>query len=129
MVIPVLDARRGQVYFGIYRRVAGGAENQLALDGEEYVMTPGEFFEAVRSRVGSAEFAIVTPTPDVFSAPDVASEISALGAPIETASAVLAPMIGLLGLQRLLRGELADPLTLDANYVRRTDAELHWKDS
>lgn len=56
-------------------------------------------------------------------------ESSALGAPIETASAVLAPMIGLLGLQRLRRGELADPLTLDANYVRRTDAELHWKDS
>ena len=27
------------------------------------------------------------------------------------------------------RGELADPLTLDANYVRRTDAELHWKES
>jgi hypothetical protein len=24
---------------------------------------------------------------------------------------------------------LADPLTLDANYVRRTDAELHWKES
>ena len=27
------------------------------------------------------------------------------------------------------RGEWADPLTLDANYVRRTDAELHWKES
>jgi hypothetical protein len=24
---------------------------------------------------------------------------------------------------------LADPLTLDANYVRRTDAELHWRES
>jgi tRNA threonylcarbamoyladenosine biosynthesis protein TsaB len=129
VVIPALDARRGQVYFGIYRRVAGGAENQLALDGEEYVMTPGEFFEAVRSRVGSAEFAIVTPTPDVFSAPDVASKTKAFAGRIEGASAVLAPMIGLLGLQRLRRGELADPLTLEANYVRRTDAELHWKDS
>jgi tRNA threonylcarbamoyladenosine biosynthesis protein TsaB len=129
VIVPALDARRGQVYFGIYRRVAGGAENELRLDGEEYVMTPSEFFEAVRSRVESGEFAIVTPTPDVFSASGVANEMNGLGVRIEGASAVLAPMIGVLGLQRARRGELADALTLDANYVRRTDAELHWKDS
>src|ERR1700690_3810471 len=40
LIVPVLDARRGQVYFGIYRRVASGAGSPLALDGEEYVMTP-----------------------------------------------------------------------------------------
>ena len=66
VVVPVLDARRGQVYFGIYRRTANGAENCLALDGEEYVMTPAEFFEAVAARMGSAEFTIVTPTPEVI---------------------------------------------------------------
>jgi hypothetical protein len=42
-------------------------------------------------------------------------------------SAILAPHIGRLGYQRARRGELVDSLTLDANYVRRTDAELHWK--
>ena len=38
-VVPVLDARRGQVYFGVYRR--GGAGLRLA--GDEFVVTPDEF--------------------------------------------------------------------------------------
>ncbi len=129
VIVPVLDARRGQVYFGIYGRAAGGDGNSLALDGEEYVMTPAEFFEAVRSRVGDAEFAIVTPSPELFGAAVAEEQSDGAKRSVETASSVLAPFIGQIGLRRARRGELADPLTLDANYVRRTDAELHWKES
>jgi tRNA threonylcarbamoyladenosine biosynthesis protein TsaB len=131
LIAPVLDARRGQLYFGMYRRAAGGApgESRLVLDGEEYVMTPAEFFEALRERAGGAEFAIVTPQPELFSAVASRSEIANLKAVVEPASSVLAPFIGQLGFRQAQRGALADPLTLDANYVRRTDAELHWKES
>lgn len=131
LVVPVLDARRGQLYFGLYRRAANvaAAESRLVLDGEEYVMTPAEFFEALRERAGGSEFAIVTPQPELFSALALQNEITALSGVIEPASAVLAPFIGQLGFRQAQRGELADPLTLDANYVRRTDAELHWKES
>jgi tRNA threonylcarbamoyladenosine biosynthesis protein TsaB len=134
LVVPVLDARRGQLYFGLYRRAEGGeprGDGRLALDGEEYVMTPAEFFEALRMRAGGggAEFSIVTPEPELLSSAASQSEIANLNAHIEPASSVLAPFIGQLGLRRAQRGELADPLTLDANYVRRTDAELHWKES
>jgi tRNA threonylcarbamoyladenosine biosynthesis protein TsaB len=129
--VPVLDARRGQLYFGLYRRASDGAagEGRLALDGEEYVMTPVEFFEALRKRAGGAEFAIVTPQRELFSAVASQTEVAKLKAVVEPASAVLAPFIGQLGFQQAQRGALADPLTLDANYVRRTDAELHWKES
>ena len=129
--VPVLDARRGQVYFGLYRRAASDApdESRLVLDGEEYVMTPAEFFDALRARAGGAEFAIVTPQPDLFSGVASRDELANLKAVVEPASAVLAPFIGQLGFRQAKRGELADPLTLDANYVRRTDAELHWKES
>ena len=41
VLIPALDARRGQIYFGVYRSAAAG----LALDGEEFVVTPEEFAE------------------------------------------------------------------------------------
>jgi tRNA threonylcarbamoyladenosine biosynthesis protein TsaB len=131
LIVPVLDARRGQLYFGLYRRVSGGApgENRLVLDGEEYVMTPTEFFEALRARDAGAEFAIVTPQPELFSGVASRDEIANLRAAVESASSVLAPFIGQLGFQQARRGALADPLTLDANYVRRTDAELHWKES
>jgi tRNA threonylcarbamoyladenosine biosynthesis protein TsaB len=134
LIVPVLDARRGQLYFGLYRRTRSGRECRLALDGEEYVMTPAEFFEALRNRPAGDEFAIVTPQPELFSdsrLPDVVSqnEVANLNARIEPASSVLAPFIGQIGFSLAQRGELADPLTLDANYVRRTDAELHWKES
>jgi tRNA threonylcarbamoyladenosine biosynthesis protein TsaB len=131
LIVPVLDARRGQLYFGLYRRVAGDAprESRLVLDGEEYVMTPAEFFDALSARAGGAEFAIVTPQPELFSGAASRDEIAALRGTVEPASSVLAPFIGQLGIQQAQRGALADPLTLDANYVRRTDAELHWKES
>jgi hypothetical protein len=43
-------------------------------------------------------------------------------------SAALAPAIGRLGFERAKRGNLVDSLSLDANYVRRSDAEGSWKD-
>jgi len=129
MIVPVLDAR-GQVYFGLYRRATGGTgEIRLGLDGEEYVMTPAEFFEALREQGAGAEFAIVTPQPELFSGGASRDKIAVLRGAVEPASSVLAPFIGQLGFQQARRGALADPLTLDANYVRRTDAELHWKES
>jgi tRNA threonylcarbamoyladenosine biosynthesis protein TsaB len=126
IIVPILDARRGQVYFGVYRR----QNERLALEGDECVMNPGEFFEAIRARVGLAEFAIVSPTPEVIAGPLSRLETDHAvrsAVKIEQASAALAPWIGLLGYGRAQRNELSDALTLDANYVRRTDAEVQWK--
>ncbi len=41
-----------------------------------------------------------------------------------TATMTLAAAIGRIALGRLLKGEAEDPAALDANYVRRSDAEL-----
>ena len=121
LLIPILDARRGQIYFGFYRR----GENGLALEGEECVMTPGEFLEALHSRAADSEFTIVTPEPEIIS--KQMSQVEKRAPPVEQVSSVLAPLIGQLGYQRAQRGQLSDALSLDANYVRRSDAELHWK--
>lgn len=121
LLIPILDARRGQIYFGFYRR--GG--NGLALEGEECVMTPGEFLETLHSKATDSEFTIVTPEREIISKQMSQSEKHAPS--VEQVSSVLAPLIGQLGYQRAQRGQLSDALSLDANYVRRTDAELHWK--
>jgi tRNA threonylcarbamoyladenosine biosynthesis protein TsaB len=122
VVVPVLDARRGQVYFGIYRRTDVG----LALDGEEFVVTPQEFIAALRGEARNHTLTIVTPDAEVISA--LAPHFDTGIAAIETVSGVLAPFIGRIGYQRALLGKVTDALTLDANYVRRTDAEMQWKD-
>lgn len=44
------------------------------------------------------------------------------------AEAPLAAAIARIALARLLAGEAADPAALDANYVRRSDAELFWEE-
>jgi len=42
-------------------------------------------------------------------------------------SATLAGILGRIGLRRLREGKTTDALGLDANYVRRSDAEIFWK--
>ena len=121
LLAPVIDARRGQVYGGLYER--SGA--MLARRGDEVVMTSAEFLELVRSQANGAPVTFVSPTPDVLVGPLEQSVFC--GQTPQPVSTVLAPVIGQLGFARAQRGELVDALTLDANYVRRSDAELLWK--
>jgi hypothetical protein len=46
---------------------------------------------------------------------------------VEVVANILAPAVGLLAVRRARCGITGDSLTLEANYVRRTDAELKWK--
>jgi tRNA threonylcarbamoyladenosine biosynthesis protein TsaB len=123
VVVPVLNARRGQVYFGLYARTDVG----LALEGDESVVTPKEFIAALRGEARGDTLTIVTPDTEVISA--LAPHFEPGLAAVETVSGLLAPFIGRIGYERASRGKVSDALTLDANYVRRTDAEMKWKDS
>ncbi|HEX4001641.1 MAG TPA: tRNA (adenosine(37)-N6)-threonylcarbamoyltransferase complex dimerization subunit type 1 TsaB [Candidatus Acidoferrales bacterium] len=128
LLVPVLDARRSQIYFGFYRRLDA---SRLALGGDECVATPEEFLEALDGRAPKSGFALVSPVPvlvrELLSRLET-RDASPAAMPIDEVSPILAPHVGKLGYLRALRGELSDALTLDANYVRRSDAELHWKD-
>ena len=135
VLVPALDARRGQIYFGVYRTGAAG----LALEGEEFVVTPEEFTEklstlahtrdGVASARGDRGFSIVTPDASVVElVSSLTPQFSAGFAGLDIVSSVLAPSIGRIAHARALRGDVSDALTLDANYVRRTDAEMKWKD-
>jgi tRNA threonylcarbamoyl adenosine modification protein YeaZ len=153
VLVPALDARRGQIYFGVYRATAAG----LALDGEEFVVTPEEFAEKLgvlergcagdgiqgsdraggyHESVGSPDggksgraFTIVTPDASVVElVARVTPQFAAEFAGLNIVSSVLAPSIGRIAHARALRGAVSDALSLDANYVRRTDAEMKWKD-
>src|SRR5271168_3537334 len=96
VLIPALDARRGQIYFGVYRAAAAG----LALDGEEFVVTPEEFTERLGALAyrgdgnaganGGAGFTIVTPdVPVVTAASRLISEFPSGVAGLEIVSSVL----------------------------------------
>jgi tRNA threonylcarbamoyladenosine biosynthesis protein TsaB len=96
---PVLDAHRGEVYGAIYD--ASGAIVQPE--------TVGKFESWVAALPAGAEIL----SPD-YTAPGVAI----IRTPRELAAAVA----------RLAPAAAGDPAALDANYVRRSDAELFWKE-
>jgi len=131
-LIPVLDARRGQIYFAVYEK-NGDLDRGLGLINRERVGTPEEFLDQVELEAKRGQPAIVTPVPELLA--ELLSRCESDGGRgtrrpqlrIEEVSPALAPYVGRLALVHLRQGRVTDPLHLDANYVRRSDAELHWK--
>jgi tRNA threonylcarbamoyladenosine biosynthesis protein TsaB len=133
LIASVLDARRGQVYFATYRRNGEDGRSDVKLVGDERVVTPKEFWEALEvCKRAATKLSIVTPVPELLISNASRCETTPRANnnfQIEHASSILAPYVGRLGWLRAQHALLADSLTLDANYVRRSDAELHWKAS
>lgn len=129
-VAAVLDGRRGQIFGGLYRKMG----TELEPIGDEVVMRASEFLTDVYARLprvvstrnSLATLCFVSPEPELFR--EVLASSILAGARIEQVSNDLAPWIGRLAFEHARRGELVDALSLDANYVRRSDAESYWKD-
>lgn len=111
---PVLDARRGQVYAALY-----GAS--LELQAAEAVDSFPRWLESLPSEeieFIAQDFAPFAPVID-------GGRFAQMPATI--APRALAAAIAAIASSVLERGQAQDPAAIDANYVRRSDAELLWK--
>jgi len=124
LLVPVIDARGGQ-FFGAIYRWADPAGSQLQLLGQEVVLPSEEFFRWVAQQIDGQSPLFLSPTIAAVGSALDASPLA--GALLEEVSGELAPFIGRLGYARALRGQLVDSLSLEANYVRRSDAEVNWR--
>ena len=111
----VLDARRGEIYGAVYDRAARLAAPEAVAPIERWL-----------AGLPDAELELISPDFAPFEAVLTASRFA--GARRTTAPREIAAAIGRLALARLEAGEAQDPAALDANYVRRSDAELLWKE-
>ena len=111
----VLDARRGEVYTAVYDS-AGRAVVP------EAVVNIASLLEALPER--DLEFVSTDFTPFCAALTGTRFEHT----PRVTAPCALAAAIARIAYARFLAGEAADTAALDANYVRRSDAELFWKE-
>lgn len=118
-----VDAQRDQVFGAVYER----AGDTLARLSEEMVIAPGRFIETAVELVGGEKVSWVSPTPAMVAAEAGWKDRERRGEKIEQVSATLAVFIGRIGLHQLRQGKTTDALALDANYVRRSDAEIFWK--
>ncbi|MBZ5577591.1 MAG: tRNA (adenosine(37)-N6)-threonylcarbamoyltransferase complex dimerization subunit type 1 TsaB [Acidobacteriia bacterium] len=114
-----LDARRGEVYAAVYD-AAGCAVIPETVGS--FTVWLNQLSETLAA--GDLEFLSTDFTPFGHTLAGTRFE----SAPQVTAPRALAAAIARIASARFLAGEAADPAALDANYVRRSDAELFWKE-
>jgi tRNA threonylcarbamoyladenosine biosynthesis protein TsaB len=117
-VLAALDAGRGDVYAGDYEvalqaRMYAHMYSERLLRREEFVAEARGYEAKGRAVV----------TPDVA----LAETVRAAGIRVELIEYPNAGVIARLGWQHLQRGESVPPEELEANYIRRSDAEIFSK--
>ena len=111
----VLDARRGEVYGAVYDACGAAVVLETVMPFTAWLHTLPE---------GEIEFVSTDFSPF---APALESTRFA-GVAVTTAPRALAAAVGRIACERWRAGQAADPAGIDANYVRRSDAELFWKE-
>lgn len=119
LIVPVIDARRGELYWAFYRQVPGGVQrlsayqlgrpddlaNELVASGEDYLL--------------------------MGDGPVRYPELVADGARVELAGVVStypsAAALVELAHPRALREEFVAASALEPLYLRKTDAEINWE--
>ncbi|HXE74653.1 MAG TPA: tRNA (adenosine(37)-N6)-threonylcarbamoyltransferase complex dimerization subunit type 1 TsaB [Candidatus Xenobia bacterium] len=121
LLIPIVNAYRGQVFAGVYEK-----REEIAGYAAERVLTLPEFLATLRAEgIRPETCTLVGPELSAWQAQIAASPFAF--ARREEVSPVLAEAVARLGARKFARGEAVDALHLEANYVRRSDAELLWK--
>lgn len=106
----VMDARRGEVYGAVYDR-------ELRIVAPEVVVPFRDWMANLPSNVTQ----VISPNFGPFR-PSFHANIPVLE------ERAIAAAVARIARARLLAGEHPDPAESDANYVRRSDAELNWVD-
>ncbi|MGZ4813054.1 MAG: tRNA (adenosine(37)-N6)-threonylcarbamoyltransferase complex dimerization subunit type 1 TsaB [Terriglobales bacterium] len=110
-VIAALDAMRGEVYVGEYVIV----ENALPKLQREVLMPLQEF---------AAEMQVAPNMPVVTTDASIATALRERGAEVRVAPRPQSDVIARLGAMKIAAGHVTSPEALDANYIRRSDAEI-----
>jgi tRNA threonylcarbamoyladenosine biosynthesis protein TsaB len=120
-VAAYLDARRKQVFAALFdpRGVPLIPETVTSL---------ANFLAKVDDTCNSTPVAWRTPDPQLLAQESVWASRRSRGDTLDSIHPPFAAQLGALADRKLLAGETTDAVSLDANYVRRSDAELFWKD-
>ncbi|MGB7436626.1 MAG: tRNA (adenosine(37)-N6)-threonylcarbamoyltransferase complex dimerization subunit type 1 TsaB [Candidatus Acidiferrum sp.] len=122
-VAACYDAQRGQLFGALYLKRG----DRLERVGDEMVSDPQEFVSFIHTTTGKQPVTWISLDPGLIRSTEAMSARIPLGDTTLTAPTALAPAVGTLAEEYASEGKLTDSLSLDANYVRRSDAEIFWK--
>jgi len=114
-VVAALDAGRREVYVGDYEIGSTEDDRQLRMLGER-LLGREEFLTEARGEAG--EKMVVTPDASL------AEFLSAAGIRTQRIEYPTSAVIAHLAWDRIRRGQIVRPEDLEANYIRRSDAEI-----
>jgi tRNA threonylcarbamoyladenosine biosynthesis protein TsaB len=123
LVAAFVDARRDQLFAALFERNADGSRPL----GDEYLIAPQDFLESVAHQANGRPVTWVSLDPQALSQSPGWQARASHGESVLPADPVLAPAIARLALRAAAHGRSVDALALDANYLRRPDAEIFWK--
>ncbi len=110
-VMAALDAGRGEVYVGEYT-IPSTARMPARSTTCEKLVTRADFLAQAK--------AWNLATPDAA----IAQAAQAAGLQVTTIAPISAAEVARLGWRKIRSGETVSPMQLEANYIRRTDAEI-----
>jgi len=123
LVASYIDARREQAFAALHAVVGDGLEPI----GEASVISLSDFVAKVKEEAKGKSVRWVTPDPKMLESLPEWPSLAASGHILAVATPPFARCIGLLAYRKFRQGNTTDALSLDANYVRRSDAEVFWK--
>jgi tRNA threonylcarbamoyladenosine biosynthesis protein TsaB len=112
---PILDARRGEIYGAVYDAGLRAVQEETVMPLEAWI---AGLSSGLISMPPQGDIEIVT---NGFALP-------AQPYPVIQAPRAVAGAIAQIAARRWGQGLALDPAQIDANYVRRSDAELLWRD-
>jgi tRNA threonylcarbamoyladenosine biosynthesis protein TsaB len=124
--VPILDARRGEFYLGLFRRPTGDQNSDYELVGEGRVLKPEELVRFLAEGLPEAASAVCLTREH-----DQVALALREGLPQtlrwQPVPGTLVAGIAHRALEAHRKGQLQSPAELDAYYIRRSDAELNWR--
>ena len=124
---PILDARRGEFYLGLYRRVGQAGVARFVAEGEGRVVKPDALAAFLAENLPSGAAVTCLIRAGDRSALELTNTLLK-STRCRQISGTLVAAIARLALRAQGEGKPPSPAELDACYIRRCDAELNWKE-
>jgi tRNA threonylcarbamoyladenosine biosynthesis protein TsaB len=120
-IAAAMDAGRKEVFLGIYRRnaeVSAEKSDHVLIKQHEELLTQQDFL----ATLGTERPAVI-----ITSDPALAELASSSHSAVVVVTTPGSEVIARIGAKKLLAGETVSVESLDANYLRRSDAEIFFK--
>lgn len=131
--VPILDARRGEFFLGVFHRLSSAHEMIFEPAGEGQVVRPEHLADLLETLARGGQcrtfsrgtLACITRAHDA-KARALRETLSTSSAWVEVTGTLL-EAIARLAVRAHQKGEVGVPEELDAYYIRRSDAEMKWR--